>query len=411
MNAEELWHPVYLSDQLVGHLVQRGNNTRFTFVDGYWETADRRSLGLCFEQNRSGGKASAMKLPPWFSNLLPEGPLREWIAKDRGVKAERELELLLRLGGDLPGAVVVKEGERRQGEDSFESQSRDDDVESPSVMKFSLAGVGLKLSMTQKGGRFVLPVKDELGKWILKFPDPEYARIPANEDAMMTLAGMCGIEVPEHHLVHRDEIDASLGHLWKSSEDVAYVVRRFDRDGSGGRIHIEDFAQVRGILSGSSEKYQGSFETVGALCYRDYDLEALRQWARRIAFNLAIGNGDAHLKNWSLIYPDGRRPTLSPAYDLVATVFHIPEDDLGLKFNGTREFGRVRPGGFARLEKKLGADGADLESLAEETVNAVLGNLEAMRDRHSDVARELDWIEKNAAAMRRRLFLTSLGSK
>ena len=411
MNAEELWHPVYLSDQLVGHLVQRGNNTRFTFVDGYWETADRRSLGLCFEQNRSGGKASAMKLPPWFSNLLPEGPLREWIAKDRGVKAERELELLLRIGGDLPGAVVVKEGERRQGEDSFESQSRDDEGKSPLVKKFSLAGVGMKLSMAQKGGRFVLPVKDELGKWILKFPDPEYARIPANEDAMMTLAGMCGIEVPEHHLVHRDEIDASLGHLWKSSEDVAYVVRRFDRDGSGGRIHIEDFAQVRGIPSGDSEKYQGSFETVGALCYRDYDLEALRQWARRIAFNLAIGNGDAHLKNWSLIYPDGRRPTLSPAYDLVSTAIHMRDENLGLKFNGTREFGRVRSGGFARLEKKLGADGADLESLAEETVNAVLGNLEAMRDRHPGVVSELDWIEKNAAAMRRQLFLTSLGSK
>ena len=410
MNAEELWHPVYLSDQLVGHLVQRGDNTRFTFVDGYWETADRRSLGLCFEQNRSGGKASAVKLPPWFSNLLPEGPLRKWIAKDRGVKTERELELLLRIGGDLPGAVVVKEGERRQGEGSFESQSRDDDVESPSVMKFCLAGVGIKLSMTQKGGRFVLPVKDELGKWILKFPDPEYARIPANEDAMMTLAGMCGIEVPKHRLVHRDEIEASLDHLWKSSEDVAYVVRRFDRDGSGGRIHIEDFAQVRGIPSGDSEKYQGSFETVGALCYRDYDLEALRQWARRIAFNLAIGNGDAHLKNWSLIYPDGRRPTLSPAYDLVSTAIHMRDENLGLKFNGTREFGRVRSGGFARLEKKLEADGADLESLAEETVNAVLGNLEAMRDRYTDVVRELDWIEKNAAAMRRQLFLTSLGS-
>ena len=76
MNAEELWHPVYLSDQLVGRLVQRGDNTRFAFVDGYWETADRRSLGLWFEQNRGDGKASAVKLPPWFSNLLPEGPLR-----------------------------------------------------------------------------------------------------------------------------------------------------------------------------------------------------------------------------------------------------------------------------------------------------------------------------------------------
>lgn len=87
------------------------------------------------------------------------------------------------------------------------------------------------------------------------------------------------------------------------------------------------------------------------------------------------------------------------------------DENLGLKFNGTTKFGRVRPGGFVRLEKKLGADGADLESLAEETVNAVLGSLEAMRDRHPDVVRELDWIEKNAAAMRRQLFLTSLGSK
>lgn len=102
--------------------------------------------------------------------------------------------------------------------------------------------------------------------------------------------------------------------------------------------------------SGSSEKYQGNFETVGTLCHRDYDLEVLRQWARRIAFNLAIGNGDAHLKNWSLIYPDGQRPTLSPAHDLVATAFHIPEDDLGLRFNGTKKFGQVRSGGFARLD-------------------------------------------------------------
>ena len=77
-----------------------------------------------------------------------------------------------------------------------------------------------------------------------------------------------------------------------------------------------------------------------------------------------------------------------------------------MRLSGFRLTGAPAEGAFERS-----GFGANLESLAEETVNAVLGNLEAMRDRHSDVARELDWIEKNAAAMRQRLFLTSLGSK
>lgn len=76
-----------------------------------------------------------------------------------------------------------------------------------------------------------------------------------------------------------------------------------------------------------------------------------------------------------------------------------------MRLSGFRLTGAPAEGAFERS-----GFGADLDSLAEQTVNAVLGNLEAMRDRHPDVARELDWIEKNATAMRRQLFLTSLGS-
>ena len=102
--------------------------------------------------------------------------------------------------------------------------------------------------------------------------------------------------------------------------------------------------------SGSSEKYQGNFE------------DRWHAALARLRFGSASAVGEAYRvqsrnrqrrrppKNWSLIYPDGRRPTLSPAYDLVATAFHIPEDDLGLRFNGTKEFGQVRSGGFARLD-------------------------------------------------------------
>ena len=77
-----------------------------------------------------------------------------------------------------------------------------------------------------------------------------------------------------------------------------------------------------------------------------------------------------------------------------------------MRLSGFRLTGAPAEGAFERS-----GFGADLDSLAEETVDAVFGNLEAMRDRHPGVVSELDWIEKNAAAMRRQLFLTSLGSK
>ena len=70
-------------------------------------------------------------------------------------------------------------------------------------------------------------------------------------------------------------------------------------------------------------------------------------------FNVLIGNADAHLKNWSLIYPDRRTPRLAPAYDLVATIPHIPTDRLALSL-GTNEFADVDPERFRRFAEKAG---------------------------------------------------------
>lgn len=250
--------------------------------------------------------------------------------------------------------------------------------------------------MIQDNDRLVFPASDQLGDWIVKLPDPAFANVPSNEAAMMSLASLSGIDVPEHRLVDRDQIASLPDRAWLSGETLAYSVRRFDRSGDGGRIHIEDFAQVRGKYPGSVEKYEGSFETVAALCYRDVDLRALREWARRIAFNLVIGNGDAHLKNWSLIYPDGRVPTLSPAYDLVSTVQHIPNDDFGLKFTGRKQFTRVLPGGFAAVEHRLGADGADLEACAAQTIYDAAHHASEIAERFPLARATLDWVASNA---------------
>lgn len=396
----ERWHDVWLANDHVGSLLQRGDFTRFLFDDDYWDRSNRGVLGLWFENQPGVSPQSSLRLPVWFSNLLPEGRLLNWIADDRGVSPQREMELLLRIGHDLPGAVVVsEEGEARPGDWRSDIPNSSSDGSDHHAFSFSLAGMVMKLSMIEKGDRLVLPVNGDLGDWIVKPPSRSFANLPANEDAMMTLAQLCGLEVPEHRLVHRDEVDGVPQGIWPTKESYAYAVRRFDRE-DGRRIHIEDFAQVRNRYpSPSLAKYEGSFESVGAICYRQHDVWSLQEWARRIAFNLAIGNGDAHLKNWSLIYPDGRRPRLSPVYDLVRTVDKVEGENFGLKFTGTRQFDRIKSGGFEALEKRLEAHGAGLEEEAAKVVCSVVDHIPRVADNYPEISSLLEAIRENSKTL------------
>lgn len=381
----EIYYAVLLHERRVGTLYQKGDYTRFLMDELYLEDSERFVLGLRFEEDLRAPHSSALKLPTWFSNLLPEGPLREWIADDRGVSLDREMELLAQVGHDLPGAVQVlptrsPHDERKWWSPSEAEANRNKDTDGlgPSPWRFSLAGVALKFSMLAQGDRLTVPAAGVLGDWLVKFPDYQHADVPRNEFTIMSLAKSIGVDVPDIRLLHRDELDGLPNRMWPNSEEWAYAVRRFDRssDSNRARIHIEDFAQVRDKYP--RDKYQSTFETVAAVAYRGRDLTSLREVARRIAFSIAVGNGDAHLKNWSLIYRDGRNPSLSPAYDLVSTVSYAPDgqpEDLGMKFGGSRQFERVGLGAFERLEKTLdrrfGVSGAELAGVAEDAVRAV----------------------------------------
>lgn len=368
----EASHAVVLHDRRIGSILQRGDVARFVFAEGYWDDPGRDVLGLWFEDDPRRSPKAASRLPPWFSNLLPEGPLRDWIARDQGVSAQRELQLLLRIGGDLPGAVQVIPAETDGPFDP--SLLADSQLVSATLKpeenrwKFSLAGVGLKFSMTKKNQRLTMPASGALGDWIVKMPDPIHRDVPANEFATMSLARSVGITTPEISLVHRDELPALPEDAWPNDEDTAYAVERFDRGIDGERIHIEDLAQVRGFYD--TNKYDGNFETVGALIYRGRDTPALREFVRRLTFNLLIGNGDAHLKNWSLIYRDRRIPTISPAYDLVSTGPYASTafpDDFGLKFGGTKVLDRIGRDPFRQLQERLAVDHSNVLGVVDET--------------------------------------------
>ncbi|WP_328474311.1 type II toxin-antitoxin system HipA family toxin [Streptomyces sp. NBC_00448] len=390
----ETQYAVWLRDRHVGVLHQRGDYTRMTFDVSYREDPDRPVLGLHFEETLLADQASALRLPPWFSNLLPEGRIREWVAEDRGVSVDREMELLAHMGHDLPGAVRVLPADVPIDRTAWEMSALTG-MQSPEVSdwhpgwRISLAGVQLKFAVLAKDDRFTVPGYGDGSDWIVKLPDRQFENLPANEHAVMSLARESGIEVPDTRLVHRDELDGIPVNVWPSDEEFAYAVKRFDRTATRGLVHIEDLAQVRNFYPG--DKYRGNFETLASLIYRSHDLESLREFARRLTFIILVNNGDAHLKNWSLIYHDPRRPRLAPAYDLVSTaVYRVGEgpEDLGLKFGGTKAFERVRFATFRRLEERLGAVGADLAGEAERTVTRTL----AAWEQHADslgVSREL----------------------
>jgi serine/threonine-protein kinase HipA len=123
-------------------------------------------------------------------------------------------------------------------------------------------------------------------------------------------------------------------------EGRALVVERFDRAAGARRIHMEDFAQVFGLFP--DDKYaHRSYANIASVLWAETGEAGTYEFVRRLVFSVLIGNGDMHLKNWSLLYPDGRTPVLSPAYDFVATIPYIAGDKLALNFGGSQSLNEI----------------------------------------------------------------------
>ena len=143
---------VWIGERRAGTIARFGDRTRFSLDLEYREDPDRPVLGLVFEERPDRVHVATVRVSPWFSNLLPEGRLRDWIAGERGVNRQREIELQGHVGHDLPGAVrVLPEGEVPdeslcdEGPGAY-AVGLADDVHWPGV-RFSLAGVAMKFSM------------------------------------------------------------------------------------------------------------------------------------------------------------------------------------------------------------------------------------------------------------------------
>jgi serine/threonine-protein kinase HipA len=109
----------------------------------------------------------------------------------------------------------------------------------------------------------------------------------------------------------------------------AYITKRFDVKGDGTKYIQEDFAQITNRTKethGESYKYEGSYLEIGELIkkYVPASMIAIENFFKIIVFNYIFSNGDAHLKNFSLIRHDFGEMELSPSYDLMSTIIHTP---------------------------------------------------------------------------------------
>jgi serine/threonine-protein kinase HipA len=366
-----------LHGQLVGYLAgfQSGRNV-LTFLDEFRGDSRRPTFSLTTHPKfpvssklMSEPWTRSQRLHPILSNLLPEGSLRDLIAQGLKVHQDNEFQIFSYLGQDLPGAIVASPLSPDDVPDSVLEALHVRSYKDLNLVgfqklsaenKFSLAGVQMKFSMKAKDGRYNLSTADALGDWIIKTPSTKHKDVPLNEYTAMTLASLVGVEIPEIQLVELDKVD-NLPPINLPDERYAFAIKRFDREAissseSVSRIHMEDFAQV--LVKYPHEKYDSAnYEQIGRILYQfsGDPLADTQQFARRVLVNILLANGDAHLKNWSLLYTDQVTPRLSPAYDILTTSVYIEgERNFALNLGKTKDWYQVSYQNFQAWAEKSG---------------------------------------------------------
>jgi len=337
-------------------------------------------------------------LHPIFDMNLPEGALRERLrltfAKATGTFDE--FDLLSIVGRSQVGRIRYT-GAKEQLDEHVPFQSVDEILKHrrqggllPHLMekfaKFSgISGVQPKILVRDEEASVVLkPGKHRQSQsyrgatHIVKLWDPnEYPQLAANEYFCLTAAKKCGLEVPNFRL---------------AEDGMALVIDRFDLRSDGTYRGLEDFCVLD--AKRTEEKYHGTYETSVMKQFQEfaksvYVNEDLEKLFVLIALNCALRNGDAHLKNFAIVYDnvlaEGR---LAPVYDLVTTTAYMPKDEMALTLNGTTKWPTAKD--LRKLgETGMGGTPSKVKAILERIHNAMsdtMGEIRSYTKQHPDFA-------------------------
>ena len=328
------------------------------FLFGYGPASVDAAVSLTMPVRKA--QYAHASLHPIFQMNLPEGFLLEELQNRLAKIVNLEPMLLLALSsGQAPiGRVAVQsdfvnplasgqgKGERLSEILAWDgTESLFAELVDKYIYRTGISGVQPKVLVPQVASSHAM--EPASSKAMVRTPDlivksgrQEYPGLAANEFLCMSIAKASGLAVPEFHLSNNKEL---------------FVMQRFDRTPDGTPIGFEDMAVLAGLSS--REKYKTSYthvaKLVEAFASGSHVRPSLQALFDMVALSCVLGNGDAHLKNFGMLYTD---PTttdcrLAPAFDLVNTTAYIPEDVLALDLCGQKSFFSARQGllEFARV--------------------------------------------------------------
>ncbi|WGS52976.1 HipA domain-containing protein [Paraburkholderia sp. D15] len=335
---------VLLYGQLCGYLCELGGHCRFVPSEAFKAADAEPTLSLSMAVPGSPAIAAEIfanpfhpalyntggRLPPFFAGLLPESELRQRLEATRHNPEDRDdFGVLSAAGEDLPGAVVVRpprdpydipEYARTFGVTGGADNVEMSVIEGAAEGAASVSGVQNKLALStvQKGKRYTMPGHGTLSDVIAKLPARNDDSQVFNEYVAMQLAKAAGVDVAACEPMPLSAIAIDGLAEVAGSATSFLAVERYDRR-ANERIHVEDACQMLGRMPSAkyakADQYQVLVRFLKALSPRG--ARDIREFFVRQTVNTLIGNSDAHLKNFSVLYADRLHPQLTPAYDIV----------------------------------------------------------------------------------------------
>ena len=289
----------------VGFSGQLFRNAHFTFNYGSEATIENQVSITMALRNESYTRGA---LFPVFEMNLPEGYVRHYVIERLRKVAAIDDMLFLALSGNngigrlsYKTELINEEASEAIPLESIIASGNGTALFADLVETYLLhttvgvSGIQPKVVVPEERGTLALP------SLIVKSGNAEYPNIAVNEFVCLSIAKEAGLRTPE---------------FWNTEDRQLFIMRRFDILESGEKLGMEDFSVLMG--KSGDKKYEGRYETL-LRAANLYEVDVTEMF-EQIALSMIIGNGDAHLKNFAILYENVNGPfQLSPVYDVVCT--------------------------------------------------------------------------------------------
>ena len=365
---------VIVNDQVVGKLLRENEEYIFTY-DTVQDT-EKRNFYISLTMPVRVKDYVHEHLFPVFEMHLPEGYLLSIIKKHFSkITKTDDYGLLLLMSENIKGRLSYQKAT------TFDQQNLTLDhllhPKSKTLFEALVKKFALTSALSGVQPKVLASVQDKatlsLQDYIVKSWGTDYPQLAINEYYCMLTLKKAKINVPEFYL---------------SDDNQLFIMKRFDVKQNGQYLGFEDMCVLQARQR--DDKYEGSYEqiakTIKIFVSPKYKKESLKQYFKMIVINHFVKNGDAHLKNFGLIYDNLDEIRLAPAYDVVSTCVYIKNDIPALLLLGSKKWWK------RNYLIRFGIESCDLSS--KEANDCYVTCLDALKEVHSEINHRLD-VEKN----------------